>query len=129
MQLLAMLNGLAKVATVTRSSELADELRTVARRYRPDDQYPVPTGSETMVCLLAAASRESLKDWMEFAGDWITELAFLDELENDETNMPYSHLRYLCRAVPEPWVTCDRACAALAAVDKNMSGGRGDPLP
>lgn len=68
-----------------------------------------------MVCLLAAASREGLKDWTEFVGDWITELAFLNELENDEINMPYSHLQYLCHAAPELWVTCDRACAALAS--------------
>ena len=115
MQLLVMLNGLAKVAAVTRSSELADELRIIARRYRSDDRYPFPTGSEAMVCLLAAASRESLKDWTEFVGDWITELAFLDELQNDEINTLYSQLQYLCHAVPELWVTCDRACAALIA--------------
>ena len=61
-----------------------------------------------MVRLLVAAGRESLKDWTEFVGEGITELAFLDELENDETNVLYSHLRYPCRAVPELWVTCDR---------------------
>ena len=120
MQLLVMLNGLAKVAAVTRSSKLADELRIIARRYRSDAQYPIPTGRETMVCLLAAASRESLKDWTEFIGDWITELAFLDELEKDEINMLYSQLQYLCHAVPELWVTCDRACAALIASGATM---------
>ena len=73
-----------------------------------------------MVCLLAAASRESLKDWTEFIGDWITELAFLDELEKDEINMLYSQLQYLCHAVPELWVTCDRACAALIASGATM---------
>ena len=82
-----------------------------------------------MVRLLAAAGRESLKDWTKFVGEGITELAFLDELENEETNVLYSHLRFPCHAVPELWVTCDRACAALATVDKNMSGERGDPLP
>ncbi len=115
MQLQLMLNGLAKVAAVTRSSELADELRIIARRYRSDVQYPVPAGSEIMICLLAAASRASLEDWTEFVGLWITELAFLDELENGEMNMLYSQLQYLCHAVPDLWATCDRACAALVA--------------
>ena len=59
----------------------------------------------------------------------MTELAFIDELGDDEASMLRSQLRYLCHAVADLWVTCDRACAALAAVDKNMFGERGDPLP
>ena len=118
-QLSIMLNGLAAVAAVTRSHALADELRIVARRYRSDVRHSLPAGSEIIVCLTTAASRSSLEDWTEFAGSWITELAFTDEMEDDEAHMLHSQLRYLLHSVPELWVTCGRACAALAAIDKN----------
>jgi hypothetical protein len=67
------------------------------------------------ICLVAAASRADLNDWREFAGDWLTELAF-GELEGDEGNVLHSYLQCLCHAVPELWVSCSRADAALKAV-------------
>ena len=118
-QLSIMLNGLATVAAVTRNHALADELRIVARRYRPDVRHSISAGSEIIACLTAAASRSSLEDWTEFAGSRITELAFTDELKDDEAHMLHSQLRYLLHSVPELWITCGRACAALAAIDKN----------
>lgn len=128
-QLPVMLNGLAAVAAVTRSRRLADELRIVARRHRSDVRHPVPAGSEITVCLAAAASRSDLEDWTEFVGDWITELAFADELKDGEARMLRSQLRYLLHSVPELWVTCDRACAALAAINENTSGEYEDSFP
>lgn len=47
---------------------------------------------QAIVCLTTAASRSSLEDWTEFAGSWITELAFTDELKDDEAYMLYSQL-------------------------------------
>ena len=82
-----------------------------------------------MVCLVAAASRARLEDWTEFVGNWITEMVSIRELKSEETQTVNSQLQYLCHAVPDLWKTCDRALAVLAAVDKNMSGERGDPLP
>ena len=127
-QLVIMLSGLASVAAVTRSPALADELRIVARRYRADVRHPVSVGEETMLCVAAAASHAGLEEWTEFVGRWMTELAFIDELKDDEATMLRSQLRYLCHAVPDLWVTCDRACAALAAIDKNTSGEQGESL-
>ena len=127
-QLVMMLSGLASVAAVTRSQALADELRIVVRRYRADVRHPVSVGEETMICVAAAASHAGLEEWTEFVGSWMTELAFIDELKDDEASMLRSQLRYLCHAVPDLWVTCDRACAALAAIDKNTSGEQGESL-
>lgn len=127
-QLVMMMSGLATVAAVTRSPELADELRIVARRYRADVQHPVSVSEETMICLISAASHAALDKWTEFVGNWMTELAFIDELGDDEASMLRSQLRYLCHAVPDLWVTCDRACAALAAIDQNTSGEQGESL-
>ncbi|MEW8051280.1 MAG: hypothetical protein AB2809_12975 [Candidatus Thiodiazotropha sp.] len=113
-QLLGILNGLATVAADSRNPALADELRILLRRYRHDDRYGVSIEEAMRICLVASASRKELMDWREFAGDWLTELAF-GEFEGDEGSVFHSHLRCLCHAVPELWVTCARADAALMA--------------
>lgn len=111
-QLFQTLEGLALVAAATRNRALADELRTVSRRYGNYAQYGFSAKEETVICLLAAASRAGLKDWTEFVGDWVTEIAFRD-LENHETEGLRSDLRYLCHIVRDLWATCGRAHAAL----------------
>ena len=113
-QLLATLRGLATVAAVTRSSALADELRILARRYRRDPQYRLPIREDIWICLVAAASRADLNDWRDYVGDWLTELAFSD-LEGDDGEVLHACLQYLCHIVPELWVSCGRADAAVTA--------------
>lgn len=116
--LVVILDGLAKVAAVSRSHRLADELRILVRRYRQDTEYALPVEEVVRICLIAAASRSDLSEWIEFVGDWLTELAFGD-LEEDEGPMLYECLKRLFHAVPELWVSCGRADAALSAlIDK-----------
>jgi hypothetical protein len=119
-QLLAILNGLATVAAVTRNRTLADELRVLVRRYKHDAQYGLSIDEALMIGLVAGASRADLNDWREFVGEWLTELAF-SELENDDGDVLLSHLRCLCNAVPELWVSCGRADAALIAYNASRS--------
>jgi hypothetical protein len=114
-QLFGILNGLATVAAVARNRALADELQIPVRRYRRDAQYGLSIEEAMRICLVAAASRADLNNWRGFAGDWLTELAF-GELEGDEGNVLHSYLQCLCHAVPELWVSCSRADAALKAV-------------
>lgn len=113
-QLFAILNGLATVAAVARSRALADELRILVRRYRRDSQYALSIEEAMRICLVAASSCADLNDWRDFAGDWLTELAFGD-LEGNDGELLHSHLQCLCHAVPELWVSCGRADAALMA--------------
>jgi hypothetical protein len=113
-QLLIILYGLATVAAVARSRALADELRILVRRYRRDVQYFLSIEQIMKICLVAAASDTSLSNWREFVGDWLTELAF-GNLKDNEGEVLYSHLQCLCHAVPELWVSCGRADAALIA--------------
>lgn len=113
-QLLAILNGLATVAAVTRSRVLADELRILVRRYRRDPQYALSIDEAMRICLVSAASHADLNDWREFSGDWLTELAFAD-LDGDDGEVLHSRLKGLCHAVPELWVSTGRADAALMA--------------
>ncbi|TGE34512.1 hypothetical protein [Desulfosporosinus sp. Sb-LF] len=81
--LLAILNGLATVAAITRSYSLADELRILVRIYRRDPQFPLSIEEATRICLVASSSRKDLKEWRNLAGEWLTELAFSD-LEESE---------------------------------------------
>ena len=113
-QLVTILNGLATVAAITRSHELADELRILVRRYRRDAEYALSLEEAMRIGIVAAASHPDLKEWRAFAGDWLTELAFQD-LEDDEGQVLHSHLKWLCHVVPELWVTCGRSDAALHA--------------
>lgn len=120
LQLMAILNGLATVAAATRSSSLANELRILARIYRHDAQFALSVQESMGICLLAAASRANLTEWCEFVGEWLTELAF-SNLEGDDDQVLLSHLRCLCHAVPELWVTCGRADAALIAYNSSRN--------
>ncbi len=113
-QLLAILSGLAIVAAVSRTPALAEELRILSRRYRHDVEYRLPIEEAMKICLTSAASREELMEWREFAGAWLTELAF-DDLYDDEAAALHSHLTTLLHIVPELWVSCARADAALRA--------------
>ncbi|WP_205510241.1 HTH domain-containing protein [Paenibacillus elgii] len=113
-QLLAILNGLALVAAVARSSKLANELRILVRRYRNDPLYSLSIEEDMKICVVAAASYEDLNNWREFVGEWLTEMAF-GKLEGDDGGVFLSHLQCLCHSVPELWVTCGRADAALKA--------------
>ena len=112
LQLLTIMNGLAIVAATVRNSALAEELRILVRKYRRDTQYTLSVEECVRICLIAAASHSDLNDWREFCGDWIMELAFSD-LEDKEGEILYSLLQYLCHVVPELWISCGRAEAAL----------------
>ena len=112
--LISVLNGLASVAAVSRQASLADEIRILVRRYRRDAQYPLSAPNAFYICLVAAASRSDTRDWCDFVGNWMTEMAFWD-FEEDEGNFLLVSLGHLCHIVPELWVSCGRAYAALTA--------------
>ena len=119
-QLLGILNGLATVAAVARSTALADELRILVRRYRQDPQHGFLIEEAMRICLVASASRKDLTHWREFVGDWLTELVF-EELKGNEGSVFHSRLMCLCHAVPELWVSCARADAALRAFNDSQT--------
>ena len=118
LQFFIIIDGLAKVAAVSRSPLLADELQILVRRYRHDAEYALSIQEVIRICLIAAASRSQLDEWTKFVGDWMTELAFGD-LKDEEAQGLHLCLNSLCHAVPELWVSCGRADAALSALKKN----------
>jgi len=118
-QLVTVLIGLATVTAVTRNKILADELRILVRRYMHDTYYALSVEDATRICLVASACHADLNDWRNFTGDWLTELAFGD-LKGDDGEVLLSHLKYLCTIVPELWVSCGRADAALMAYNASQ---------
>ncbi len=113
-QLVAILDGLSTVAARAKSRELADELRILVRKYRQDSEFSLTIQEILHICLVAAASRSDLNEWREFVGDWLTELAF-GNLKDNEGRVLFSSLNGLCHVVPELWIFCSRADAALMA--------------
>jgi len=113
-QLVGILNGLATVAAVSRNTALADEIRILVRRYRRDSQYGLTIEEAMRICLVASAACEDLMEWRGFAGECLTELAF-GNLEGNDGGVLHSHLSALLHSVPELWVSCARADAALQA--------------
>ena len=116
-QLWAVLRGLATVAAISGSCELADELRIVVRNYRNDGEHRLGIGQAVEVAVISAASRVEEADWREFMGEWLTEMAF-GELEAAEGTLLHGYVRSLCEVVPKLWLSCGRADAALAAYNE-----------
>jgi hypothetical protein len=111
-QLFSVLFGLARVAAVTRSGELAEEIRILTRRCRYEPGRDLSADEAMRIGLIAAAAHTDQTEWCEFLGEWITELAF-QMLQPYEMEGLLSHIEHLCRLVPELWCTCGRADAAL----------------
>jgi hypothetical protein len=112
--LLAILEGLATVAAIYRNQELSDQLRILVRRYRQDSQYTITVEEAFQILIVASAARKDLLEWRDFAGDWLTELAFSKFEEHEGENL-YSHLSALLHCVPELWVSSAKADAAIKA--------------
>lgn len=113
-ELFIVLRGLATVAAVTRSVELAEELRILTRRCRNEPGHSLSAENAMWIGLTAAAAHLELTDWCRFVGEWVTELSF-QSLQHDEMERLHSHIEKLCHIVPELWHTCGRAEAALSA--------------
>ena len=113
-ELFTIIHGIASVAAVTRSHDLADELKILVRGYRRDPEFQMSIHEAVSSCLVAAASRTDLEEWRQFVGKWLTELSFGD-LSAEEGERLHSYIRCLCEVVPELWVSCGRADAALMA--------------
>lgn len=107
----SVLRGLANVAAVTRSGELAEEIRILARRCRQDAGRSLSVEESLWIGLVAAAAYSETQKWCEFVGEWITELAFQVK-QQEEMDRLHSMIKQLLHIVPELWCTCGRAEAA-----------------
>ena len=114
-QLVGILHGLATVAAISRTPSLASELQILVRRYLRDLEFNISVEKAMQICLVAAAAHDELTKWREFAGEWLTELAF-SEMEIGEAEVLHSRLIALLHSVPVLWNSCAKADAALKAL-------------
>lgn len=107
----SVLRGLANVAAITRSGELADEIRILARKCRQDVGSALSIEESMWIGLVAAAAYSEMPKWCEFVGEWVTELAFQAK-QHEEIDRLHSIIKQLLHIVPELWLSCGRAEAA-----------------
>jgi hypothetical protein len=114
-QSFALLAGLSTVAGITRSAELADQVRILTRVLRKRSDVNMGAQDALRICMVAAACHRELGAWCKFVGDWLTEIAF-DSLEQDSARTLMSDIEMLCQIQPSLWRTCGKAHAACKAV-------------
>jgi hypothetical protein len=80
-----------------------------------DAQFALSIEEAVRICVAAGACNADLKDWRDYVGSWLTELAFSD-LTKEEGEILYRQLKVLRNAVPEMWLSSGRADAAPKAL-------------
>jgi hypothetical protein len=110
----SLLSGLATVAAVTRSAELADEVRILVRVFRRKPGTDIAPEDAMRIALICAASNAEKPQWCKFVGDWLTEISFEDMPRGKAVNL-HEHIQLLCKLEPDLWETCGRAEANLSA--------------
>lgn len=111
----ALLAGLAVVAAVTRSKELADEVRILARVLRRRGEVDDISDNQMRIALISCSAVSELDAWSQAVGEWLTELAY-ENLTPESARALRSHVRQLCRVQPALWRYCAKADAALASM-------------
>lgn len=113
--LFPLLAALARIAAVSRSSELAAAIRTVARLKRRRGAFSECPDKEVQVALVAAAAFSSLDEWSTFISDWMTEIAFaMKGSERAHTVLNFLHVLSTLELALRPHFC--RADAALSAL-------------
>lgn len=113
-ELVAILSGLARIAAVTRSIALSQDVRILVQKYRSNSSLRIPISSVYSILFIAASAHVEVADWCVFIGDSLSQLAF-SSLTKDEAGELHALIRYVCKAEPELWTTIGIADAALSA--------------
>ena len=113
-QLISVLYGVARVAAYARSWKLAQAVRVISRNYRDDREFSLSIDEELRIILMSGASFGELTEWCEFVGQWMVESAQANVDDDESRDHLYWSLQILCDIVPELWVSCGSADAALS---------------
>ena len=114
-ELISILFGLARVAAVSRSTSLAQEIPILARKYRHDPQFRLPIDRSVWLILSAGAAFEDHDEWLEFVGDALLNLSF-EEMTRSQADSVFAMLSWLRDIDPLLWKTTSRADAALKSL-------------
>jgi hypothetical protein len=114
-QAFALLAGLATVAAVTRSPELADQVRILTRVLRRRGDVDILAMDASRICMIAAAAHRDLLPWCKFVGEWLVEISF-ESLKRDDAQRLILNIETICKLQPRLWRTCAKAHAACRAI-------------
>jgi hypothetical protein len=106
--------GLATVAATTRSSELAEEVKILARIFRHRAGGDIAPQQALKFVMVTAAAYSDSDLWCKSVGEWLTELAF-EDMSRESAFALAQHLQTLCQIEPKLWETCGRAVTACIA--------------
>jgi len=112
-EFVAVLSGLAVLAAVTRSRELANDVRILVRKYRRDPVHKISMTTACRTVFFAAAANQDLEEWCGYIGDAVEELAF-GASTRDEAAMLQNLIWRTCEAEPVLWTRIGSAEAALS---------------
>jgi hypothetical protein len=110
----SLLNGLATVAAVTRSGDLADEVRILLRVVRRNPGIELSQDNAMRIALVAAAAHADISKWSQFLGECFAEFAF-EDMSIVQAGALRQNLLVLCQLEPQLWQTMARADAATSA--------------
>ncbi|HEV2515419.1 MAG TPA: hypothetical protein VGV07_09240 [Devosia sp.] len=110
----AILSGLAMVAAVTRSQDLAREVRVLNRVALRRVNSDLDIIQSFRIGMIASNAFADLNEWRGFAGEWVTELAFSD-MDRATALQLHGLVEVLCDLEPALWATLSRADAALSS--------------
>ena len=116
----SLLAGLATVAAVTRSGDLAEEVRSLMRFVRRGPGIDISQADTIRITLVTAAAHDDLSRWCEFVGQCLTEFAF-EDLSADQARVLRDHILVLRQLEPRLWETTARADAATSAFIKSLA--------
>ena len=108
-----ILNNLSIIAAITKSENLAKQVRKLCYQIRSINQNLLKIEIELQFCLVASHAIENDEIRRKFVGYWITDLSF--GISKDEAKKLFLGLRCLCQVEPEMWNYCSRADAALSS--------------
>ena len=114
-QLLEILFGLAFVAASCHHKNLSCDVRNIVLRYRHNHQYRLGIDEVMAILLVASAARRDKKEWREFTGGWITDLAFGPLIDNEAKEL-YAYISLLLDLDPDLWCSCSKAVAATTSL-------------
>jgi hypothetical protein len=104
--------GLATLAAINRSTELANDVRILIRRLIHAGSKEIEPDEVLRISIISAAAHEDLEGWCVYLGSCVSEIAF-SQLERAEAERIYSHLSCLLTIVPQLWATASNAERAL----------------
>lgn len=112
-QAFALLSGLATVAAVTRSEQLAEDTRVLMRvlRRTPGIKFVLEEAIHT--ALISAGAFKNKLSWSKFVGDCLTEFA-LGDVTAEDALMLNQYITILRRSEPTVGTSTARAAAACA---------------